>query len=413
MVPSAFVTLEALPLTPNGKVDRRALPAPEPTATGSTAGTAPRTATEELLAGMWATLLGVERVGVEDDFFALGGHSLVATRLVSWIRAAFGVELPVSTVFESPTVARLATTLEALRREGQGPAAPPLERVSREGPLFLSPAQQRVWFQERLEPGGSHYNVPLVVRWKGHLDAGVLERALRALVTRHESLRTTFTEHQGQPVQVIAPEPSLSLPVVDLAALPLEERETEAARQAAEAAARPFDLRAGAVAAGRAVAARAGHAHLAADGAPHRLRRLVHRRPGARPGRAVRSRGLGDAARARAAPGAVRRLRRVAPAVDGGGDAGAPALLVAAPPGGTGGPGLPPGPSSAGRTHAPGRPVPRAPATASDGDAHGALPPRGRHALHAAAGRLPGAAGALHRQDGRGGGSPHLRTLAA
>ncbi|MFY0571228.1 non-ribosomal peptide synthase/polyketide synthase [Archangium lansingense] len=242
MVPSAFVALEALPLTANGKVDRKALPAPEPANPKGAKGTAPRTATEELLANMWATLLGVEHVGVEDDFFALGGHSLVATRLVSWIRAAFGVELPVSAVFESPTVARLSTTLEAQHREGQGPAALPLERVSREGPLVLSPAQQRVWFQEQLEPGGAHYNVPLVLRWKGHLDAGVLKQALRALVTRHEALRTTFTELQGQPVQVIAPEPSLTMPVVDLAALPLEEREAEAARQASQEAARPFDL---------------------------------------------------------------------------------------------------------------------------------------------------------------------------
>ncbi|MCY1015549.1 non-ribosomal peptide synthase/polyketide synthase [Pyxidicoccus sp. MSG2] len=245
MVPSAFVPLEALPLTANGKVDRRALPVPDSTVAEPRPDSAPRTATEELLADLWARLFGLERVGVEEDFFALGGHSLVATRLVAWVRDTFGVELPVRRVFEAPTVSSLATTLDTLRSEGQRLQAPPLEPVAHEGPTVLSSAQQRVWFATRFEPGSVHYNVPFLLRWKGALDVGVLERSLRALVARHESLRTTFTEERGRPVQRIAPEPSLALPVVDLSGLPPEAREDEARRYAAEEAARPFDLEQG------------------------------------------------------------------------------------------------------------------------------------------------------------------------
>ena len=131
MVPAALVMLERLPLTPSGKVDRRALPAPEAAAADG-AYRAPRTVTEEILAGIWAEVLGVERVGVEEGFFDLGGHSLLATQVVSRARHALGVEVPLRTLFEAPTVAELAGRIEALRSEGTSPA-PPIERLPRQG----------------------------------------------------------------------------------------------------------------------------------------------------------------------------------------------------------------------------------------------------------------------------------------
>jgi acyl carrier protein len=124
MVPAAFVVLEALPLTPNGKLDRKALPAPE-LASSEEKYVAPRTPTEEVLAGIWAEVLRLERVGVKESFFSLGGHSLLATRVVSRVRELFGVELPLRALFEAPTVAELAVRVEEMRR-AELPLAPPV-----------------------------------------------------------------------------------------------------------------------------------------------------------------------------------------------------------------------------------------------------------------------------------------------
>ena len=246
MVPSAFVALESLPLTPNGKVDKKALPSPRE-ASGETDGfTAPRTEVERQVAAIWSELLGVEPVGVESSFFELGGHSLLATRLVSRLREAFAVEVPLQRLFEDPTVAALARSIESARQEAE-PAArrPALVPVPREGPLPLSFAQQRLYFLEQLAPGGASYHVPLVVRLEGRLDVELLRAAFQEVLHRHESLRTAFTQVDGQPRQVIAPELALTLPVEDLSHLLPEEREAEAERQAREEAVRPFDLHRG------------------------------------------------------------------------------------------------------------------------------------------------------------------------
>ncbi|HWU91317.1 MAG TPA: amino acid adenylation domain-containing protein, partial [Kofleriaceae bacterium] len=240
MIPAAFVTLAAMPRTPNGKLDRKALPRPELEASGDR--TDPRTPAEEVLAGIWAGVLGIDRVGVEDDFFALGGHSLLGTRILARVRAATGVELPLRTLFETPTIAHMAERIAAAQ-QGASAAAPPLVPGPREGAQPLSYAQQRLWLVDQLEPERATYNIPLVLRLDGPLDASALERSLAEIVRRHDALRTTFTTAAGEPRQVIAAaEAAFRLPLVELAALPEAEREAEARRLASEDAARPFDL---------------------------------------------------------------------------------------------------------------------------------------------------------------------------
>ncbi len=228
MVPAAFVTLAALPLTPNGKVDRKALPAPE--WQGSTEGhVEPRTPVEEILAGIWAELLGLERVGATDHFFDRGGHSLLATQMVPRLRAAFGIELPLRAIFEAPVLGSLAARIEEVRRAGAGMAAPPLVPVAREGPLPLSFAQWRPWSIDQLEPASPLYNIPVVLRIEGPLDHAVLERCLGEAVRRHEALRTR-------------PAPPCVLPLVDLSGLPARRRQVPARALTRDEAVRPFDL---------------------------------------------------------------------------------------------------------------------------------------------------------------------------
>ncbi len=241
MVPAAFVALERIPLTPNGKLDRRALPEPD-RAPDAGAYQAPRTPTEEALAAVWAGVLGLERVGAADDFFALGGHSLVATRVMSRAREAFGVELPLRAIFEAPTVAGLAARVDGLLRGGAGAEARPIRPRATGGPVPLSFAQQRLWLIQQMDPASAAYNLPYPLRLRGALDVAVLERALTAMVERHESLRTVFAATAAEPVQVVCPAAPVRLPVADLSGLPEEAREAEARRLAAGDAARPFDL---------------------------------------------------------------------------------------------------------------------------------------------------------------------------
>jgi amino acid adenylation domain-containing protein len=243
MVPSAFVSLDALPLTPNGKLDRKALPAPE-LASAEDRYVAPRTPVEEVLAGIWAEVLRLERVGVEESFFDLGGHSLLATRVVSRIREVFAVELPLRALFEGPTVAELAGRVEEMRR-AELPVLPPVVPAERTAALPLSFAQERLWFLDRLEPGSTTYNIPVAWRLGGALDQSALERALGEVVRRHEALRTVFAQADGSPVQVIAPFGGFALPVEDLSGLREADREAAVRRRAGEEARRAFDLAAG------------------------------------------------------------------------------------------------------------------------------------------------------------------------
>ncbi|HEX7180880.1 MAG TPA: amino acid adenylation domain-containing protein [Thermoanaerobaculia bacterium] len=245
LIPSVFVLLDRLPLTPNSKVDRRALAAGPLPAAGEPAGkawTPPRTPAEELMAGIWADLLGRERVGVYDDFFALGGHSLLATQLVSRVRETFGVAIPLRTVFEASTLEALAAAVDA---QGDEDLAPPILPVPREGDRPLSFAQQRLWFLDRLVPGNPFYVMAFGLRLEGPLDVVALRRALREVVRRHESLRTTFRTVEGQPRQVVAETADPALPVVDLSGLVPAKRETELGDFGRAEARRPFDLERG------------------------------------------------------------------------------------------------------------------------------------------------------------------------
>ncbi|WP_395844890.1 amino acid adenylation domain-containing protein [Archangium violaceum] len=223
-------------------MNRKALPAPEAPSDSGTEYIAPRTPTEEQLAAIWAEVLSVPRVGAEDHFFELGGHSLLATRVLSRLRSAFEVELPVRALFEAPTLSALALKLDEAQRSRRAPQTSRLRSIVREGDIPLAFAQQRLWFLDQLEPGSPAYNLPIANRLSGPLNTEALQRAFEELVRRHESLRTTFSARDGQPIQVIAPSLSVPLEVVDLQEVPAAERETRARDLARQEALRPFDL---------------------------------------------------------------------------------------------------------------------------------------------------------------------------
>ncbi|MFI1104552.1 amino acid adenylation domain-containing protein [Streptomyces melanogenes] len=235
MVPSVVVVLDAFPLTPSGKTDRSALPAPGPVP--AEGGRAPRTPHEELLCALFAEMLGAGGpLPADSDFFELGGHSLLAMRLVGRVRAEAGAELAVRDVFEAPTPAALAERLG--RRLDQGRSARPvLRRLPRPERLPLSAAQRRLWFLDRLEGPNPSYNEHVAFRFTGALDVAALRSALGDVVARHESLRTVFPEHGGEPRQhVLAPDaarPDVPLRTVGEEDLP---------RLLREAVRAPFDL---------------------------------------------------------------------------------------------------------------------------------------------------------------------------
>ncbi|MET0646190.1 MAG: amino acid adenylation domain-containing protein [Pyrinomonadaceae bacterium] len=243
MVPWVFVQLASMPLTPNGKVDRKALPDPELDDEAGRGGRRqPRTPVEEVLAGIFAEVLRVREVGVDESFFELRGHSLLATQLMSRVREAFSVEVALRKLFEGPTVAELAQHIEELLRGGKAIPAPPVVRAPRDGRLPLSFAQQRLWFIDQLEPANPFYNIPVAVRLSGRLNVEALGRTLTEVVRRHEVLRTHFTEVEGEPVQVISPAGALELPLTDLGGMNDGARESEARRLTAQEGRTPFDL---------------------------------------------------------------------------------------------------------------------------------------------------------------------------
>ncbi|ORV12528.1 hypothetical protein AWB95_12735 [Mycobacterium celatum] len=197
MVPAAVMALDTWPLTPNGKLDTRALPAPEYDDAGYRA---PTTPTEEILAGIYAQVLGLERVGVDDSFFDLGGDSISAMRLVAAINTSLDTGLSVRAVFEAPTVAQLAPRTGRAARRLQ-----PLTPRQRPAVMPLSFAQNRLWFIDQLHGASAVYNIATALRLGGPLDADALRQALIDVVGRHESLRTLFPATETTPQQIVTP----------------------------------------------------------------------------------------------------------------------------------------------------------------------------------------------------------------
>src|SRR5215217_4230891 len=270
MLPSAFVTLPAFPLTTSGKIDRLALPAPERNFETEAGYSAPRDALEEVLSTIFAEVLKLERIGIRDNFFELGGHSLSATQIISRVREAFQMELPVRKIFEHPTVEGLAQSLledhderiehtaELLLQvssfpdeEGDSKLAHPVEEASPQAPSReeksvrtapLSFAQQRLWFLDQYEPDNILYNIPAAIRLNGALDVTALERSLNEILKRHEALRTTFAAVSDRPLQVINEPRDFRLTVIELRENSPENKEAAVARLAAEEACTPFNL---------------------------------------------------------------------------------------------------------------------------------------------------------------------------
>ncbi len=289
MVPAYFVMLQEFPLTSSGKINRLALPAPGEDAGAVSDYVAAETAVEKALAGIFAEVLGLERIGALDNFFDLGGHSLMATQVASRIREAFRADLPVRSIFEEPTVRGLARSILAnqsdrrriertaelllelqvsadreettsidLAEKINGAAAPqeifrPIraKEQSQQSPTRtqktlktapLSFAQQRLWFLDQFEPQSILYNLPAALRLKGRLNSAALEASLNEIVRRHESLRTTFGIVEERPVQMVHEPEAWKLTVNDLGQSPADEREEIAGRLMREEAEAPFDL---------------------------------------------------------------------------------------------------------------------------------------------------------------------------
>ncbi|HEX2189524.1 MAG TPA: amino acid adenylation domain-containing protein, partial [Longimicrobiaceae bacterium] len=247
MLPAAYVRLGELPRTPSGKVDRAALPVPAADASAPRVYEAPAGRVEEALAEIWSAVLGAERVGRRDHFMELGGHSLRAVQVISRVRAALGVEVPLAALFGRPVLADFAREVETAARS-EAAAIAPVDRTAAIAPSF---AQQRLWFLEQLGGVGAAYHIPMSLRLQGELDRGALAHALDHIITRHEALRTTFRAVEGEPVQHIAPVEESGFRLVEHDLRASAEAEDELRRLVSDEASAPFDLARGPLVRGR------------------------------------------------------------------------------------------------------------------------------------------------------------------
>ncbi|MHC5718234.1 MAG: condensation domain-containing protein, partial [Nostoc sp.] len=196
------------------------------------------TPVQEILAGIWADILGIKQVGIDDNFFEIGGHSLLATKVISRIGKTLGMDIPLQRLFEFPTIIELAKNIQEASHQAFSVITP----VPRDGNLPLSFAQARLWLLEQLNPGSSIYNMPAAVRFLGELNIKALEESINKIICRHEVLRTTFVLADGEPLQVIVPQLQLKIPIVDLQELWEAEREAEIQRLGVEEFQHPFDF---------------------------------------------------------------------------------------------------------------------------------------------------------------------------
>lgn len=244
MLPSRYVAVPSLPRHANGKLDRGGLPQPAE-AVAPVRDATPRTAVHEIVAGIWSEVLQTPQVGLHDNFFEIGGHSLLATRVVSRLRRAFGIELPLRALFREPTVAGISRVIERTRLEHGRTQRLSIQRATRREPLPLSNGQKRLWFLAQLEPNSAASHVSCSWRLVGAIEPEVVRRALQGVVGRHEILRTSFPEVDGEPVQRVHPGGTLQLIDVDLTNLAPSLRSEAAKAVAAEVMRQPFNLSTG------------------------------------------------------------------------------------------------------------------------------------------------------------------------
>jgi amino acid adenylation domain-containing protein len=246
MMPRRFVCIDAIPLTPNGKIDLSVLR--QMCVNAAPAGPIPENAAntplEEIILGVWKEVLNSGEIGVGDNFFQLGGYSLLMAQIIARIGEVLGVMLSINDFFEDATVRGLARKADLLRLQSRSPL-PAVERVSRDLPQPLSFAQERLWFMQTVDVGTTAFNVPLFLRISGDLSMVAFRRAVFRLVERHESLRTIFPENDGEPRQQVLKGLEVEMPVIDLQDAGEQHRTDELRRRASEIAMHPFNLRVG------------------------------------------------------------------------------------------------------------------------------------------------------------------------
>jgi amino acid adenylation domain-containing protein len=244
MVPPRLVQLETMPLTPNGKVDRKVLEqlAARDEFTAVAEYIAPSTATEQMLAAIWSEFLKRETIGVSDNFFDLGGHSLLAIQILNRVRTEYQTALELKDLFANPTISELAAALDQLLADGQTQASLQIPKAPEQAHYALSNAQKRLWFTHKLYPDSRAYNVPLEIAIKRSLDVQLFERALEAVVQRHDALRTVFVEIEGEPRQLISTERGMHFFYKDVSGLSEHEQTHYIRESIAHSDSKPFDL---------------------------------------------------------------------------------------------------------------------------------------------------------------------------